>query len=336
MTLDVYGGSKKLFLKADEITLRKSSTTGGSHTTIIEGDLEVQGSVSFSSGASTSDTTYDIRSVTTTGGALLRLTGSDSTTDDVKFASSGSVTVSYTNDNTIQIHGVDTDTNTQRSDEEIRDLVAGFIQAGNNVSVSHDDSANTFTINSTDTNTQRSDEEIRDVIAPFVVGGTYISVAHDDAANTLTVSHSDTSSQASVNNSNGNVIQDVTLDGRGHVTGLASTNLDNRYLRTSVDGQVSGTITATDFILSSDQRLKSDINTYVPQPINIKYRDYLITNGGDRRRVGVIAQELEKEHPEFVTTNPDTGYKAVSYIDMLVAKVAELEERIKQLENGGA
>lgn len=56
MTLDVYGGSKKLFLKADEITLRKSTTDGGSHTTIIEGDLEVQGNVSFTSSSSHPDT----------------------------------------------------------------------------------------------------------------------------------------------------------------------------------------------------------------------------------------------------------------------------------------
>lgn len=56
MTLDVYGGSKKLFLKADQITLRKSTTTGGSHTTIIEGDLEVQGNVSFTSSSSHPDT----------------------------------------------------------------------------------------------------------------------------------------------------------------------------------------------------------------------------------------------------------------------------------------
>jgi hypothetical protein len=43
------------------------------------------------------------------------------------------------------------------------------------------------------------------------------------------VSHADTSSQASVNNSNGTVIQDVTLDTYGHVTGLTSANLDGRY-----------------------------------------------------------------------------------------------------------
>jgi hypothetical protein len=113
---------------------------------------------------------------------------------------------------------------------------------------------------------------------------------------------------------------------------------DTRYLRKDIDVAMDSghTITATDFILASDQRLKSDINTYTPQHININYRDYVVNNGGDRRRVGVIAQELERNHPEFVMTNPDTGFKSVSYIDMLVAKVAELEERIKQLENGGS
>lgn len=42
---------------------------------------------------------------------------------------------------------------------------------------------------------------------------------------TVTISHSDTSSQASVNNSGGTVIQDVTLDTYGHVTSLASKTL---------------------------------------------------------------------------------------------------------------
>ena len=42
-------------------------------------------------------------------------------------------------------------------------------------------------------------------------------------------SHTDTSSQVSVNNSNGTVIQDITLDTYGHITGIASTNLDGRY-----------------------------------------------------------------------------------------------------------
>ncbi len=45
----------------------------------------------------------------------------------------------------------------------------------------------------------------------------------------VTLSHADTSNQSSLNNSNGSVIQDVLLDGNGHVTSMNSTNLDGRY-----------------------------------------------------------------------------------------------------------
>ena len=66
-----------------------------------------------------------------------------------------------------------------------------------------------------------------------IVAGGGISVSGTTGA--VTVSHADTSSQASVDNSNGTVIQDVTLDTYGHVTGLASVNLDLRYLTAEAD-----------------------------------------------------------------------------------------------------
>lgn len=56
-----------------------------------------------------------------------------------------------------------------------------------------------------------------------------------------TISHADTSSQGSINNSNGTVIQDVTLDTYGHVSGLASVNLDGRYYtETEVNSLLAG------------------------------------------------------------------------------------------------
>ena len=47
-----------------------------------------------------------------------------------------------------------------------------------------------------------------------------------------------TTGAASVNNSNGTVIQDVTVDTNGHVSGLSSVNLDNRFakIRNGNDG----------------------------------------------------------------------------------------------------
>ena len=43
---------------------------------------------------------------------------------------------------------------------------------------------------------------------------------------TVTVSHADTSSQGSVNNSGNTVIQDITLDTYGHITGISSATID--------------------------------------------------------------------------------------------------------------
>jgi hypothetical protein len=64
-----------------------------------------------------------------------------------------------------------------------------------------------------------------------VSAGDGISVTHvQSEGSTATIAHADTSSQASVDNSGGTVIQDVTLDTFGHVTGLASVDLDLRYL----------------------------------------------------------------------------------------------------------
>jgi hypothetical protein len=53
-------------------------------------------------------------------------------------------------------------------------------------------------------------------------GGGQLGTANQSGASSVTLSHSDTSSQASVNNSGATVIQDVTLDTYGHVTGLGS------------------------------------------------------------------------------------------------------------------
>jgi len=67
-----------------------------------------------------------------------------------------------------------------------------------------------------------------------ISAGTGLTGGGDLSAN-RTISHDNTSSQGSVNNSGGTVIQDVTLDGFGHVTGLASVDLDGRYVQSLTD-----------------------------------------------------------------------------------------------------
>lgn len=106
-------------------------------------------------------------------------------------------------------------------------------------SVAYNAATNTVTISSTDTNTDTT----------YSAGGGL-------SLSGTTFSHTDTSSQASVNNSNGTVIQDVTLDSYGHVTGLASVNLDSRYLPTS-GGTINGNLDVNGLITSDRLRIPS-------------------------------------------------------------------------------
>jgi hypothetical protein len=91
------------------------------------------------------------------------------------------------------------------------------------------------------------------------------------------------------------------------------------------------TITASNFILSSDERLKENIFEISPKRIDANWKSFNIKDSDEGYRVGVIAQELEVTNPEFVETDKE-GFKSVKYIDLLISKIAELENRINQLE----
>ena len=92
------------------------------------------------------------------------------------------------------------------------------------------------------------------------------------------------------------------------------------------------TITAADFILNSDRRLKENITDYVGNGLDIRFRDYTLKASG-MRQVGVIADELEVSHPEFVIKGEDGAPDAVQYVSLMMAKIAELQERIIILES---
>ena len=129
----------------------------------------------------------------------------------------------------------------------------------------------------------------------------------------------------------------ITSQGTGNSSfagnvGIGTTSPSYK-LDVSGTGRFTSTVTATNFITSSDLRLKKNIQDYsFDKKINISLKIYEFISDGGRKRYGVIAQELEKTNPEFVITD-EQGYKSVSYIDLLMAKIAELENRLKTLEN---
>ena len=77
----------------------------------------------------------------------------------------------------------------------------------------------------------------------IIATGSGLTGGGDLTAN-RTISHADTSTQASVDNSDGTVIQDITLDTYGHLTGINSVNLDGRYYtETEINTQLTnGTV----------------------------------------------------------------------------------------------
>jgi hypothetical protein len=96
-------------------------------------------------------------------------------------------------------------------------------------------------------------------------------------------------------------------------------------------GRFTSTVTAANFILFSDERKKTKIKDLERNNINANWKSFEMKNDEGEYRTGVIAQELEETHPEFVNTDPE-GFKSVKYIDLLIAKIAELEARLEKLE----
>ena len=175
--------------------------------------------------------------------------------------------------------------------------------------------------------------------------GTNISAIRDGATNNISFNFDNSSTgfitQSTLDNFSGssNIATVGTItSGTWNGGVIASAYLDSDTAHLSGSQTFTGqktfnqNVTAPDFVLSSDRDLKENIIPLQPRKIKADFKEYNF-KGSKRTRFGVIAQELEEDHPEFVHTR-ESGDKSVSYIDLLVAKVHELENRIKELENG--
>jgi hypothetical protein len=179
-------------------------------------------------GAITTNSTFDGRDVATDGAKLdgiaanannysfpytVSATASNSTV--VQRNSSGYIFANFLNTTASDVtSGVTKVMVETGNDNYIRHGSAAAVRSFLNVA----DGATNVTNNNQITNGAGYTTNVGDITG--VTAGSGISGG--GTSGTVTVSHSDTSSQSSVNNSGATVIQDVTLDTYGHVTGLTS------------------------------------------------------------------------------------------------------------------
>jgi hypothetical protein len=111
-----------------------------------------------------------------------------------------------------------------------------------------------------------------------------------------------------------------------------NTQAHSDYLLNNTNDITSGTLTAVNFILSSDRRLKENIS-YIKNlhKFDVDFVQFNLKSDPGQLRYGVIAQDLERVAPELVRTDSE-GMKSVAYIDLLCIKIAQLEQRVKELE----
>jgi hypothetical protein len=123
------------------------------------------------------------------------------------------------------------------------------------------------------------------------------------------------------------------------------TQLDNSSYGVLTNGTInsgsissSGSVTATAFYYSSDERLKHNIQPLADplskilqlQPVTFNWND---SRRGTTTQIGFIAQAVEKVVPELVSTDASTTIKAVDYArvtPLLVGAAQEQEQKIEE------
>lgn len=127
-----------------------------------------------------------------------------------------------------------------------------------------------------------------------------------------------------------------------------SSMLDDYVSKTTTEAQtIKSTLTAEDFITTSDERLKtfkSDVSIDFSKIKEIPKKYFVFNENPDKVKIGTSAQQLQKVYPELVAYNEEDDSYAVNYanlsiialaaIDELYDEIKSLKEEIKSLKDG--
>ena len=143
---------------------------------------------------------------------------------------------------------------------------------------------------------------------------------------------------------------DTTISGATVITGattatgdLSVTGVVTITGNTTTDGDLSvnGNFSSTSMATESDKRLKENIKTLENSLSNILklrgvsyyWKDKELK--GDRKQIGVIAQEIETVYPEFIiekNTDDNTTIKTVNYSQMVAVLIEAMKEQQTEID----
>jgi len=117
---------------------------------------------------------------------------------------------------------------------------------------------------------------------------------------------------------------------------LTANSLSTFFIESSGNGTFTGTVTAQNFITSSDERLKRNIRPVHNYETILSHLEGVRFNWRDSGKpdIGLIAQDVSDVLPEAVQTDSD-GFLQVAYmkvIPVLVEAVKTLQRRVEVLE----
>ncbi len=138
---------------------------------------------------------------------------------------------------------------------------------------------------------------------------------------------------SSVNGKTGAVTLTYTDVGAQAAGSYAPASHTHSYVPLSGNSSIAGTLTATDFTITSDERLKGEVETLDPRKVyGMRGVSYTLKETGESSS-GVIAQEMAEVAPELVVANHH-GYLSVAYpklVGYLIETAKSQKEEIDEL-----
>ena len=102
---------------------------------------------------------------------------------------------------------------------------------------------------------------------------------------------------------------------------------------------VKGTATVNGQTVTSDRRLKENIENISQNDkdkvLQLVPKTYNMISDQNKKRYGLIAQEVEELYPELVNTNETDGMKSLNYIELiplLLEQIKDLKKSVEQFE----